>query len=259
MSYVWLIMKLAPGIVLFVLVLTVAMSGCLNPSQRVVVTVGPSATPAIEIVTPTPKPVVASPIVTNSNGVTTARGSGNQIIKGIQLGNGVYIVKWLGSGTFVDISLIDASGSGGANMSQGLPSGERLLAIDDSAVAPGDFTLMVASDSSWAIDISRPDTSSPSPLPVEVSCSEQVGAISRPFRAQGGDLWIRYTLSKAPYGTGRVDIYNVYTGQSFYTRPIDAKIGQSMASAPAEGIYIAQVTLPGGSSYGDITISQQGV
>ena len=35
-----------------------------------------------------------------------------------------------------------------------------------------------------------------------------------------------------------------------------SQIGQSNAEVPANGVYIAQVTIPPGASYGDITISQ---
>ena len=249
------VMGKTPAILIMALIiLSIALGGCSSPKQRIVVTVGPTA--ILETITPSPTPDVARPMVKASGGVTTASGRGDQLIKGIRLGEGVYIINWSGSGTFVSFSLTDINGNGGADISKGRASGERLLIVDDSTVLPGDFMLMVASDSDWVINIARPDTSSPSSLPLAVSCSERDGAVTKPFRAHVGNLWISYTLSRTPYGTGRVDIYDVSTGRSFYTRPITATVGQSMAEVPSDDVYIAQVTLPAGASYGDITISQ---
>jgi hypothetical protein len=240
------------------IILAIALGGCASPAQRIVVTVGPTAAPVLETITPSPTPGVARPTVIASGGLTTAGGSEDQIIKGIKLGEGVYAVNWSGSGTFVSFSLTDINGNGGADIPKGRTSGERLLIVDDSTVLPGDFTLMVASDSDWVINIFRPDTSTPSLLPLAVSCGEPDGAVTKPFRAHAGDLKISYTLSRTPYGTGHVDVYDVNTGRSFYTRPITdgAVAGQSIAIVPADGVYIAQVTLPEGASYADITISQ---
>jgi hypothetical protein len=246
--------KIPAILIMAFIILATALGGCANPAQRIVVTVGPTA--GLETITPSPTPGVAHPAVIASGGVTTARGSEDQIIKGIKLGEGVYAVNWSGTGTFVSFSLTDIEGNGGADISRGRASGERLLIVDDSTVLPGTFTLMVASDSDWVINIFRPDTSSPSTLPLTVSCSEPDGAVTKPFQAHVGILRISYTLSRTPSGTGHVDIYNVYTGRSFYTRPITAMVGQSTAEVPSDGVYIAQVTLPEGASYGDITISQ---
>lgn len=243
-------------LILAFIILAIALDGCSDPQQRIVVTVGPTTAP--ETATPSPTPGVARPTVIASGGVTTARGSGNQLIKGIRLGEGVYTINWSGSGTFASFSLTDIDGNGGADISKGRMSGEKLFIVDGDTMLPGDLTLMVASDSDWIINISRPDTSSPSPLPLAVSCSEQDGAVTKPFRAYAGDLKISYTLSRTPYGTGHVDVYDANTGRSFYTRPItdSAVAGQSIAIVPADGVYIARVTLPEGASYGDITISQ---
>jgi len=250
--------KMPAILIMAFIILAIALGGCANPAQRIVVTVGPSATPGAETVTPSPTPAIARPTVIASGGVTVARGSGDQLIKGIRLGEGVYTVNWSGSGTFVSLSLTDMDGNGGADISKGRISGEKLLTVDGSTVLSGEFTLMVASDSDWVINISRPDTSSPSSLPQVVSCGELDGAVTRPFRAHAGIIRISYTLSRMPYGTGHVDIYEVSTGRPFYTRPITggATVGQSTAEAPSDGVYIAQVTLPEGASYGDITISQ---
>jgi hypothetical protein len=236
------------------IILAIALGGCSESRQRIVVTVGPSAT--LETATPSPTPAITRPTVTASGGVTTATGSGDQQIKGIKLGEGVYTVSWSGSGKFISLSLTDKDGNGGSDMSKGRTSGIRLFAVDDSTVLPGDFTLMVASDSDWAIRVARPDTSSPSSLPVAASCSERDGAVTKPFQAHAGIIRISYVLSRTPSGAGHVDIYKAYTGQSFYTRPVDAMVGQSTAEVPSDDVYIAQITLPEGASYGDITISQ---
>jgi hypothetical protein len=236
--------------------LAVAMGGCTGPAKRVVVTVGPTSAPVLA--TPSPTPGVTLPSVTVSGGVTSVMGSKNQQIKAIRLGEGAYNVNWSGSGTFFSFSLTDMEGNGGDDISKGRTSGESLLIVDGSTVLPGDFTLMTASDSGWAINISKPDTSSPAALPRAISCSEREGGVTKPFLAHAGYIWISYTLSRTPSGDGRVDIYDVYTGQSFYTRPITGGYtnGQSMAEVPADGIYIARITVPKGASYADITISQ---
>jgi hypothetical protein len=242
-------------LVIAFILLAIALGGCTNPARRVVVTVGPSPTPGAETVTPSPTP--APPTVTASGGVTTARGSGDQLVKGIMLGEGLYVVSWSGSGTFVSFSLTDIGGNGGYDMARGRASGEELLIVDGSAMLSGEFSLMVASDAGWTINIARPDTSSPSRLPLTVSCSEANGAVTKPFQANEGILKISYTLSRMPSGTGHVDIFDASTGSSFYTRPITAAtVGQSTAEVPSDGVYIARVTLPQGASYAEITISQ---
>jgi hypothetical protein len=55
-----------------------------------------------------------------------------------------------------------------------------------------------------------------------------------------------------------VNIYNIVNGQTFYVFPLkkNAQEGQITAIVPSDGVYIAEIDLPAGSSYGDITISQ---
>ncbi len=249
-------MKLVPVMVLLIVVL--ALSGCSAPPHKVVVTVGPSASPAALTATPTPVPAPRT-TVTASGGVTTARGSGTQLVYGIRLGEGIYIINWSGDGALDGLSLIDTNGNGATGLSKGRASGEGILVVDDKSAQPGNFTLAVISGSGWAVNIYRPDTSSPYSLPLSLSCDEKYGAVTKPFEARAGDAKISYTLSRAPSGEGHVYIYDADTGQSVYTRPITGGYvsGQSIAIIPSDGVYIARVELPAGAMYADITISQE--
>lgn len=142
--------------------------------------------------TSSPTPGIPLPTVTVMGGVTTVKGSEDQLARGIRLREGVYTIKWSGSGTYVSFSLTDIDGNGGGDISKGRASGERLFIVDSSSVLPGNFTLMAISDSDWAVSIARPDTSSPSTLPLFVSCSELDGAVTKPFRAHAGNIKISY-------------------------------------------------------------------
>jgi hypothetical protein len=61
-----------------------------------------------------------------------------------------------------------------------------------------------------------------------------------------------------PLEDSYVNIYNIVNGQTFYVFPLkkNAQEGQITAIVPSDGVYIAEIDLPAGSSYGDITISQ---
>lgn len=55
-----------------------------------------------------------------------------------------------------------------------------------------------------------------------------------------------------------VGLWNVKTGKFAMTGPgwVQSEIGEITGDVTEAGVYIAQVTLPEGASYGDITISQ---
>jgi len=155
-------------------------------------------------------------------------------------------------------TLADLNGNAMSDLSNSRTSGSRLLVVDDNSFYAGNYSLIATSDGDWSVTIKRPDTSSARQLPVSFSGGEPEGAVSAPFKAHKGYIQIAYTFARSPYGSGYVYIYDVLTGESFYTRPMTSgyELGQSMADVPAEGVYIAQASMPPGSSYGEITISQ---
>jgi hypothetical protein len=250
--------KLPAILIMAFILLALATEGCFGPPQTIVVTVGPTTAPGT--VTPTPAPTVATPTVTTADGQTIVRGSKDQLVRGVRLGDGVFIVSWSSSGSSVSLSLTDIDGKGASDLSNGQPAGRRLFVVDEGAVRSGEFTLMVRADSAWSITIARPDISSASRLPLAASCSEQDGAIVGPFRTQGGVVKVSYALSHVTQGNGYVNIYDASSGRFFRMRPItgDSQLGQSMSleELPSEGVYIAQVNIPVGASHADITISQ---
>lgn len=58
--------------------------------------------------------------------------------------------------------------------------------------------------------------------------------------------------------TTSIGLWNVKTGKFAITGPgwVQSEIGEITGDVTEAGVYIAQVTLPEGASYGDITISQ---
>ncbi|HTY91459.1 MAG TPA: hypothetical protein VMC84_09805 [Methanocella sp.] len=257
-------MKPAPLVTVLILVLTMtAVSGCFSAPHKITPTVGPDATiePTAVPATATPKPTPAfiQPTMTVVDDTTSISGGMDGMANGFRLKQGAYVVTWSGSGTRLGFSLTDASGNGMANVSDGRTSGSRLMVIDDNSIYPGNYTLMATSDGEWSVIIKRPDTSSAVSLPVTVGAAEADGiAVSEPFKAQKGDLKISYSFSRTAYGTGYVNVYDVLTGESFYTRPMTggSQTGMSNAEVPVQGVYIAQVTVPAGASYAEVTISQ---
>lgn len=255
-------MKLAPAVILLIIVLIVtAMSGCFSPPRKITATVGPevSVGPTAGLtVTPRPTPIVVHPTVTVVGDTTSIAGSRDGMAMDFRLGQGIYVVTWSGSGTHLSLSLSDPNGNGLTDMSKGITSGSRLLVVDGGKVNPGNFNLMATSDGDWSVTIKKPDTSSAGTLPVTMSGSEEGGAVSAPFKALAGDIKISYTFSRTPYADGHVYIYNLATGASFYTRPMTSgsEVGQSMSEVPVDGVYIAQADIAPGGSYGEITISQ---
>lgn len=252
-------MKLAHIPVILMLILVVAaLSGCTGPERKITATVGPTATPEPTL-EPTPAPTAVPPTVTATDGMTVVKGNKDGQAKEFRLNEGVYVVTWSGTGTYLSFSLNDLSGNGPTDFSKGRTTGKKLLVVDGTSLYAGGFNLAAASDSGWSVTVERPGTSGPASLPVSMSGSEEDGIVSAPFSAHGGNIKISYSFSRAAYGSGSVNIYNVMTGQSFYTRPITegSQVGQSNAEVPADGVYIAQVNMPPGSAYGDITISQE--
>jgi WD40 repeat protein len=245
-----------PALLMLVLIVA-ALSGCTGPERKITATVGPTATPEPTL-EPTPAPTAVRPIVTATDGMTVVKGNKDGQAKEFRLNEGVYVVTWAGTGTYLSFSLNDLNGNGPTDFSKGRTTGKKLLVVDGTSLYAGGFNLAAASDSDWSVTIERPDTSSPASLPVTASGSDEEGAVSAPFRAHSGDMKVSYTFSRIPYADGHVYIYNVATGESFYTRPLSSgtQVGQSMAMVPSDGVYIAQVNMPPGSAYGDITISQ---
>ncbi len=255
-------MKPAPAVVLLIVVLAATMSGCFGSERKITATVAPAtpvptATPE-PTATPVPTAAATQPKVTTVGDTTSIAGTMAGVARDFRLKQGVYLVTWSGSGTQLSLSLADLSGNTVSDLSNGKTSGSRLLAVDGSSFYAGNYSLMATSDGDWSVTIKRPDTSSASQLPVTMSGGESEGAVSSPFKAQKGYIKIGYTFTRTPYDTGYVYIYDVLTGESFYTRPITSgsQLGQSMADVPANGVYIAQARMPPGSSYGEITISQ---
>ncbi|AFD01205.1 hypothetical protein Mtc_2480 [Methanocella conradii HZ254] len=235
-----------------------ALCGCSGPEKKITATVAPivdeEATP-----TPLPTPSAQRPAVSLLDGKVIISGYRDGASGSFRLDSGVYIVTWESSGTYLSFSLTDASGNGSADLSNGAVSGKKLLIVDGDKVYPGNFTLIAASDSSWKAMIERADAISPASLPITMSCGEGEVGISSPFEAHAGDMWISYSFSRTAQGDGHVYIYNVNSGLSFYTRPLaeGAQAGESMAIVPDDGVYIAEVTIPPGASYGEVKISQK--
>ncbi len=255
-------MKPAHIIAFAIIVLVVtSLSGCFSPPRKITATVGPevSAGPTAELtVTPRPTPAVAHPTVTIVGDTTSIAGSRDGMARDFRLGQGVYIVTWSGSGTQLSLSLSDPNGNSVTDLSKGKASGSRLVVVNGGSLYAGNYSLLATSDGDWSVTIKRPDTSSAAVLPITVSGSEAEGAVSAPFKAHKGNIKISYTFSQVAYDSGYVNIYDVLTGESFYTRPMTAgsELGQSNAEVPIDGVYIAQVTIAPGGSYGEITISQ---
>lgn len=256
-------MKLAPAVALLIVVLIMtAVSGCFSTPHKITATVGPDATiePTIEpTATPKPATVAVQPTVTIVGDTTSIKGSRDGMARDFRLGQGVYIVTWSGSGTLLSFSMSDPNGNGLSNISNGRTSGSRLMVIDGSSVYPGNYSLMATSDGDWSVTIKRPDTSSAMTLPVTMGGSEADGtAISAPFKAHKGLIKISYSFSHTAYGTGYVNVYDVLTGESFYTRPLTggSQTGMSNAEVLIQGVYIAQATIPAGASYAEITLDQ---
>jgi len=243
-------MKSAPAIALVVIILAATMSGCFGPERKITATVAPA--------TPVPTAAAVQPRVTTIGDTTSIEGTMAGVARDFRLKQGVYIVTWRGTGTRLSLSLADLNGNAMSDLSNSRTSGSRLLAVDDNSFYAGNYSLMATSDGDWSVTIKRPDTSSARQLPVSFSGGEPEGAVSAPFKAHKGYIQIAYTFARSPYGSGYVYIYDVLTGESFYTRPMTSgyELGQSMADVPAEGVYIAQASMPPGSSYGEITISQ---
>jgi hypothetical protein len=258
--------KLPAALIIDFIVVAVAMEGGFGPAPKVVVTLGPSPlgpSPTPSITTQLTPTATSTPVpgatVTAASGTTTVRGSKDQLTRGVMLGDGVFVVSWSSSGTYLGLSLTDADGRGAPDISNGQASGRRLFDVDDDSVRSGEFTLSVQSDADWSVTISRPDTSSPSDMPLSVACSEQDGAIAGPFSVPGGVIKVSYSLSRTTQGNGYVNVYDASTGRFFRMRPIagDSQAGQAMSleELPA-GVYIAQVSIPAGAKYADVTISQ---
>lgn len=245
----------ALSVALLILVVSV-LCGCSGPEKKITATVAPiveeDATP-----TPAPTPSIQRPTISLLDGKVIVSGNRDGAARSFRLDSGVYIVTWESSGTYLSFSLTDASGNENADLSNGAVSGKKLLIVDGDKAYPGNFTLIAASGSSWKVMIERADAISPASLPITVSCGEGEAGISSPFEAHAGDMWISYSFSRTSQGEGHVYIYNVNTGE--YTRPLakDAQAGESMAIVPDDGVYIAEVTIPPGASYGEVKISQK--
>ncbi len=235
-----------------------ALCGCSGPEKKITATVAPiveeEATP-----TPLPTPSAQRPTVSLMDGKVIISGYRDGASGSFRLDSGVYIIEWDTPGTYLSFSLTDASGNGNADFSNGKASGKRLLIIDGNKLYPGSFSIIASSDSSWEVTAERADAVSPASLPVSISCDEGETGISSPFEAHAGDMWISYSFSRTSQGEGHVNIYDVNTGESFYTRPLakDAQAGESMAIVPDDGVYIAEAILPPGSLHGEITIKQK--
>jgi hypothetical protein len=259
----WLIMKVicgrAPTLIAIMLII-VSFSGCFTPEHKITATVAPTVGTPEETVTPTPAPTpgIAHPTVTVSGNRTVVKGTKDGLARGIRLSQGVYVVSCSGAGTYLSFSLTDLDGNGDMDISKGRTECKKLFIIDGISVYPGEFSLVAASDSNWTVTIERPDVASASSLPLTLSCGELEGAVVGPFSAHGGLLKIGYTFSRTPYADGTVSIYDVSTGYSFYTRPMTggSQLGQSNAEVPSNGVYIAQINMPPGSSYGEFTLDQ---
>jgi hypothetical protein len=259
----WLIMKVAPVRVpalIIIALIIVSFSGCFTPEHKITPTVAPTVGTPEETITPTaaPTPGIAHPTVTVSGRNTVVKGTKDGLARGIRLDQGVYVVSCTGSGTYLSFSLADLDGNGVMDISKGKTEAKKLFIIDGVSVYAGEFSLVAASDSDWAVTIARPDAASAASLTLTASCDEQEGAVIGPFNAHGGILKIGYTFSRTPYADGTVSIYDVSTGNSFYTRPMTggSQLGQSNAEVPSNGVYIAQVNMPPGAAYGDFTLSQ---
>jgi hypothetical protein len=253
-------MKTTHALALLVIVLVAAAAcGCLESPRKITNTVAPvTPQPTAEpTATPTPAPP-AKPSVTVSGGTTTIIGNKDGVARDFRLGQGVYVVSWSGSGTYLSLSVNDLNGNGLADMSKGGTSGSRLLVVDGSSIYPGNFSLMATSDGDWKVTIVKPETYSAKTLPVTLGGSEASGAVSEPFYAERGIIRISYSFSHTATGNGYIHIYDILTGESFYTRPMSSgsQTGQSTAEVTVKGIYIAQADMPPGSSYGEITLSQ---
>ena len=244
--------------ILFIIVLATALGGCTGGSQpKIVVTVDPAGMNAATD-TPTAVPSTRPASVTVDGGTTTIAGVKGQITTQITLDKGVYIVDWLNTGSFMTASLSDISGNTFGIKPTKVSSGQTLLIVDGSSMLSGYATLTVNADAGWTIKLTRPDETSAAALPQKLSGDETSDFISKPFHANEGDIVISYVFSRSPDGDGSVNIYDVTTGQPFYTRPLTPGVeaGQSNSAVPSTGVYIAQVKLPAGALYGDITISQ---
>lgn len=237
-----------------------AVGGCIGGNgTKTAVTVGPtdaSPTDMSPTALPSPTPVVSSVSVATSGNLTIITGSDDQAVKPIMFEKGVYDISWSGDGTSMSTSISDTVGNSLGILSQGTTSGDKLFIVDGIMIQPGYAIFRVLSNGDWTIKVTSPDASSADTLPVTIKTFN--AAASRPFQAGKGDIKISYTFSGKSTGEGAVSIYDLSTGAPFYVRPMasDVQAGQSNAEVPATGVYIAQVTLPPGVQYGEITISQ---
>ncbi len=243
--------------ILFIIVLAAAVGGCTGSQPKIVVTVDPASLNAATD-TPTAVPSVRPASVTVEGGTTTISGVKGKISTQISLDKGVYVVDWLNTGSTMTASLSDMTGNTFGIKPTLVSSGQTLLIVDGSSMLSGYATLTVNADSGWTIKLTKPDDTTASSLPQSLSGDETSEIISKPFHAGEGDIKISYTFSQVPSGDGSINIYDVSTGQPFYVRPLRAgsELGDTNAEVPSTGIYIAQVKLPAGASYGDLTISQ---
>jgi len=248
----------ALSVALLILVISV-LCGCSGPEKKITATVAPTVIEDGATPTPVPTPSIQRPTVSLVDGKVIVSGNRDGAANSFRLDSGVYIVSWDCPGSYLSFSLTDANANGYADFSNGKASGKRLLIIDGNKLYPGSFSLIASSDSSWEAIIERADAVSPASLPVSISCDEGETGISSPFEAHAGDMWISYSFSRTSQGEGHVYIYDISTGESFYTRPLakDAQAGESMAIVPDDGVYIAEVILPTGALHGDITIKQK--
>jgi hypothetical protein len=248
----------ALSVALLILVISV-LCGCSGPEKKITATVAPTVIEDGATPTPVPTPSIQRPTVSLVDGKVIVSGNRDGAARSFRLDSGVYIVSWDCPGSYLSFSLTDANANGYADFSNGKASGKRLLIIDGNKLYPGSFSLIASSDSSWEAIIERADAVSPASLPVSISCDEGETGISSPFEAHAGDMWISYSFSRTSQGEGHVYIYDISTGESFYTRPLakDAQAGESMAIVPDDSVYIAEVILPPGALHGDITIKQR--
>lgn len=247
-------------IIVFFIAIIASVSGCSGPG-KIAATVGPTATPVAPTVTPSPTAAVSNyaNVTTTSDGATLITGNNRQTVPAITFDQGVYIVSWSSTGSTIGASMNDVTGSSIDILAQGQKSGQKLFVIDGNTVQPGSYVLSVQSDGDWNFRIWKPDTTSPESLPLKpFSSIDDSIAISSPFQAHAGDLKVDYLFSQTLKTPGSVEIYEVSTGLSFHVQPMMANSdqGESIATVPHDGIYIAQVKPPSGSGEGSFTIKQ---
>jgi len=247
----------------FIIAFAAVVSGCTNPGHLVTNTVNPGTVGENSTVyvtlNPTPVPTVVIPPTESVSGNTiTIKGYQDNTATGIQLNQGVYVVQSSGDGSALTATLVDSGYNGIALLNTGSTSGKKLVVVNDISVFAGNATLEVTSDGSWTVTIAQQEADYATSLPQEMSGDSSSELVSAPFKASAGNIVISYTLSMTPLQDSYVNIYNIVNGQTFYVFPLkkNAQEGQITAIVPSDGVYIAEIDLPAGSSYGDITISQ---